>query len=199
MFQMTQSPEKAPDQPEYVEIAFEGGNPAAVNGKPLSPARLLTRLNQIGGKHGIGRVDLVENRYVGMKCRGVYETPGGTLIRTAHQALESLTLDREVMRLRDSLIPRYSEMIYYGYWFSPERELLQRMIDDSQKRVSGLVRMKLYKGQALAVGRKSDYSLYREDFATFEADQVYRQKDAEGFIRLNGLRLRIQSLVGRGQ
>ena len=199
MFQMTQSPEKAPDQPEYVEIAFEGGNPTAVNGKPLSPARLLTRLNQIGGKHGIGRVDLVENRYVGMKCRGVYETPGGTLIRTAHQALESLTLDREVLHLRDSLIPRYSEMIYYGYWFSPERELLQRMIDESQKRVSGLVRLKLYKGQALVAGRKSDYSLYREDFATFEADQVYRQKDAEGFIRLNGLRLRIQSLVGRGQ
>jgi argininosuccinate synthase len=199
MFQMTQSPENAPDQPEYVEIAFEGGNPAAVNGKPLSPARLLIRLNQIGGKHGIGRVDLVENRYVGMKCRGVYETPGGTLIRTAHQALESLTLDREVMRLRDSLIPRYSEMIYYGYWFSPERELLQCMIDESQKRVSGLVRLKLYKGNALVVGRKSDYSLYREDFATFEADQVYRQKDAEGFIRLNGLRLRIQSLVGRGQ
>ena len=195
MFQMTRSPEKAPDRPEYLEIAFEQGNPVAVNGKSLSPAALLTRLNQVGGVHGIGRVDLVENRYVGMKCRGVYETPGGTLIRVAHQALESLTLDREVMHLRDSLIPRYSELIYYGYWFSPERELLQKMIDETQTPVSGTVRLKLYKGNTILAGRKSDHSLYREDFATFEADQVYRQKDAEGFIRLNGLRLRIRHLV----
>ncbi|MBI5586544.1 MAG: argininosuccinate synthase [Deltaproteobacteria bacterium] len=195
MFQMTQSPEKAPDRPETVEIAFERGDPVAVNGERLSPAALLAHLNKIGGRHGVGRVDLVENRYVGMKCRGVYETPGGTLIQTAHRAVESLTLDREVMHLRDSLIPRYSELIYYGYWFSPERELLQKLIDESQQRVSGLARLKLYKGGIQVTGRKSDYSLYREDFATFETDQVYRQKDAEGFIRLNGLRLRIQHLV----
>jgi argininosuccinate synthase len=198
MFQMTQAPEKAPDRPETVEIAFAGGDPVAVNGEPLSPAALLARLNAIGGRHGVGRVDLVENRYVGMKCRGVYETPGGTLIQTAHRALESLTLDREVMHLRDSLIPRYAELIYYGYWFSPERELLQKLIDEAQQRVSGLARLKLYKGGIQVTGRKSDHSLYREDFATFETDQVYRQKDAEGFIRLNGLRLRIRHLVNKG-
>ena len=198
MFQMTQSPEKAPDRPETVEIAFERGDPVAVNGETLSTAALLARLNKIGGRHGVGRVDLVENRYVGMKCRGVYETPGGTLIQAAHRALESLTLDREVMHLRDSLIPRYAELIYYGYWFSPERELLQKMIDESQQRVAGLARLKLYKGGVQVTGRKSDHSLYREDFATFETDQVYRQKDAEGFIRLNGLRLRISHLVNKG-
>ncbi len=198
MFQMTQSPEKAPDRPETVEIAFERGDPVAVNGETLSPAALLARLNEIGGRHGVGRVDLVENRYVGMKCRGVYETPGGTLIQAAHRALESLTLDREVMHLRDSLIPRYAELIYYGYWFSPERELLQKMIDESQQRVAGLARLKLYKGGVQVTGRKSDHSLYREDFATFETDQVYRQKDAEGFIRLNGLRLRIRHMVNKG-
>jgi argininosuccinate synthase len=198
MFQMTRSPEKAPDRPETVEIAFERGDPVAVNGETLSPAALLARLNEIGGRHGVGRVDLVENRYVGMKCRGVYETPGGTLIQAAHRALESLTLDREVMHLRDSLIPRYAELIYYGYWFSPERELLQKMIDESQQRVAGLARLKLYKGGVQVTGRKSDHSLYREDFATFETDQVYRQKDAEGFIRLNGLRLRIRHMVNKG-
>jgi argininosuccinate synthase len=198
MYQMTTAPEKAPDRPETVEIAFAQGDPVAVNGEPLSPAALLARLNEIGGRHGVGRVDLVENRYVGMKCRGVYETPGGTLIQTAHRALESLTLDREVMHLRDSLIPRYAELVYYGYWFSPERELLQKLIDESQQRVSGLARLKLYKGGVQVTGRKSDHSLYREDFATFETDQVYRQKDAEGFIRLNGLRLRIRHLVNKG-
>jgi argininosuccinate synthase len=199
MFQMTESPLKAPDRPETIEIAFAQGDPVAVNGEALSPAALLARLNRIGGRNGVGRVDLVENRYVGMKCRGVYETPGGTLIQAAHRALESLTLDREVMHLRDSLVPRYSELIYYGYWFSPERELLQTLIDESQQRVSGLVRLKLYKGGVLVTGRKSDHSLYREDFATFETDQVYRQKDAEGFIRLNGLRLRIRHLVNKGR
>ncbi len=158
---------------------------------------MLSHLNRIGGKHGIGRVDLVENRYVGIKSRGVYETPGGTLIRTAHQALESLTLDREVMHLRDSLIPRYSELIYYGYWFSPERELLQKLMDEAQVRVSGVVRLKLYKGNAILAGRKSEQSLYRTDFATFEEENVYRQKDAEGFIRLNGLRLKIQNLSAK--
>jgi len=195
MFQMTKSPEKAPDRPEYVEITFEQGNPTAVNGQAMKPAELLSFLNRLGGKHGIGRVDLVENRYVGMKSRGVYETPGGTLIRTAHQAIESLTLDREVMHIRDSLIPRYAEMVYYGYWFSPERELLQKLMDEAQVRVSGTARLKLYKGNATVVGRKSDQSLYRMDFATFEEDQVYHQKDAEGFIRLNGLRLKIRKLL----
>ncbi len=199
MFQLTQSPEKAPDSPEYVEITFERGDPKTVNGQAMKAAELLAFLNRLGGKHGIGRVDLVENRYVGMKSRGVYETPGGTLIRTAHQALESLTLDREVMHIRDSLIPRYSELIYYGYWFSPERELLQKLIDESQIPVSGTIRLKLYKGNAMVAGRKSDQSLYRMDFATFEEDQVYRQKDAEGFIRLNGLRLKIQNLVAKKQ
>ncbi len=197
MFQMTQSPEKAPDSPEYVEIHFEQGDPVALNGQSMKAAELLSTLNRLGGKHGIGRMDLVENRYVGMKSRGVYETPGGTLIRTAHQALETLTLDREVMHIRDSLIPRYSELIYYGYWFSPERELLQKLIDETQTRVSGIVRLKLYKGNVMVAGRKSDHSLYRMDFATFEEDQVYRQKDAEGFIRLNGLRLKIQNLVSK--
>ncbi|MGA3083810.1 MAG: argininosuccinate synthase [Thermodesulfobacteriota bacterium] len=195
LFQITKSPEKAPDRSEYIEITFEQGNPTAVNGQPMKPAALLSFLNRLGGKHGIGRVDLVENRYVGMKSRGVYETPGGTLIRTAHQAIESLTLDREVMHIRDSLIPRYAEMVYYGYWFSPERELLQKLMDEAQVRVSGTARLKLYKGNATVVGRKSEQSLYRTDFATFEEDQVYHQKDAEGFIRLNGLRLKIRKLL----
>jgi argininosuccinate synthase len=195
MFQLTQSPEKAPDVPEYVEIDFERGDPVAVNDQVMAPAELLAHLNRLGGKHGVGRVDLVENRYVGMKSRGVYETPGGTLIRIAHQAMESLTLDREVLHIRDSLVPRYAELIYYGYWFSPERELLQKLMDEAQIRVSGKVRLKLYKGNARVAGRKSENSLYRMDFATFEADQVYRQKDAEGFIRLNGLRLKIRNMV----
>jgi len=195
MFQMTVSPEKAPDQPEYVEIRFEKGDPVAVNDRTMAPAELLAFLNRLGGRHGIGRVDLVENRYVGMKSRGVYETPGGTLIRVAHQAVESLTLDREVLHLRDALIPRYAEMIYYGYWFSPERRLLQALMDEAQAGVWGTARLKLYKGQAVVVGRRSDKSLYRPEFATFEEDEVYRQKDAEGFIRLNGLRLKIRRLI----
>jgi argininosuccinate synthase len=163
----------------------------------MSPARLLSRLNDLGGTNAIGRVDIVENRYVGMKSRGVYETPGGTILRIAHQAMESLTMDREVMHIRDGLIPRYAEMIYYGYWFSPERRMLQALMDEAQRNVTGAVRLKLYKGNCIVVGRKSDQSLYHPGFATFEEDQVYNQKDAEGFIRLNALRLKIASLMGR--
>ena len=195
MFLLSRSPEKAPDKPVYVEIDFEAGNPVAVNGKRLTPAQLLTEMNRLGGEHGIGRADIVENRYVGMKSRGVYETPGGTILHAAHRAVESITLDREVMHLRDSLIPRYAEMVYYGYWYSPEREVLQKMIDEGQRPVNGTARLKLYKGNCTVVGRKSPQTLYSADFATFEEDQVYNQKDAEGFIRLNALRLRIQALV----
>jgi len=187
--------ENAPDSPEIVEIAFEKGDPVAVDGQPLSPAALLARLNRLAGKHGIGRADVVENRFVGMKSRGIYETPGGTLLRAAHIAMESITMDREVMHLRDSLIPRYSELVYYGFWFSPEMKMLQDLMDDAQADVSGVVRMKLYKGNCIVLGRKSDASLYREDFATFEDDTVYSQKDAEGFIRLNALRLRIRKMI----
>ena len=193
MFLLSVSPEKAPDTPEYVEIDYDGGDPVAVNGERLSPAALLARLNVLGGKHGVGRVDLVENRYVGMKSRGVYETPGGTILHVAHRAVESLTMDREVLHLRDSLIPRYAEMVYYGYWFAPEREMLQTAIDESQRRVSGTARLKLYKGNVVVAGRKSANSLYRTDIATFEEDSVYRQADAEGFIRLNALRLKIRA------
>ena len=195
MFLLSRSPEKAPDKPVYVEIDLEAGNPVAVNGKRLAPAQLLAEMNRLGGEHGIGRADLVENRYVGMKSRGVYETPGGTILHAAHRAVESITLDREVMHLRDSLIPRYAEMVYYGYWYSPEREVLQRMVDEGQRVVNGTARLKLYKGNCTVVGRKSAQSLYSADFATFEEDQVYNQKDAEGFIRLNALRLRIRALV----
>jgi argininosuccinate synthase len=196
MFLLSRAPEKAPDKPVYVEIDFEGGNPVAVNGNRLSPAALLTELNRLGGAHGIGRADIVENRYVGMKSRGVYETPGGTILHAAHRAVESITLDREVMHLRDSLVPRYAEMVYYGYWYSPEREVLQKMIDEAQRVVNGTARLKLYKGLCTVAGRKSAQSLYSADFATFEEDRVYNQKDAEGFIRLNALRLRIRALVG---
>jgi len=195
MFLLTKSPEKAPDKPTYVEIAYEKGDPAAVDGQPLSPAKLLARLNEIGGENGIGRVDIVENRYVGMKCRGVYETPGGTILHAAHRAVESITLDREVLHLRDSLIPRIAELIYYGYWFSPEMEMLRAMVDQTQQDVCGVARLKLYKGTCTVVGRKSDRSLYNPEFATFEKDTVYRQKDAEGFIRLNALRLRIRAMM----
>jgi argininosuccinate synthase len=195
MYTLTTSPQKAPDKPEIIEVSFESGDPVAIDGDYLSPASLLAKLNKIGGRHGIGRDDIVENRFVGMKSRGVYETPGGTILRAAHMALESLTLDREVMHLRDSLIPRYSEMIYYGFWFAPERELLQKMIDDTQKTVSGVVRLELYKGNCRIMGRKSDHSLYNVDFATFEDDSVYKQFDAEGFIRLNALRLRIRKMM----
>lgn len=196
MFTVTVSPEKAPDQSEEIEITFEKGDPVAVNGNPLAPAKLLAELNRLGGKHGVGRADLVENRFVGMKSRGVYETPGGTILRAAHIAMESITMDREVMHLRDSLVPKYAELIYNGFWFSPEREMLQTMVDHSQRNVSGTVRMRLYKGNCTITGRKSDRSIYSEDFATFEDDSVYRQKDAEGFIRLNALRLRIQRMLG---
>ena len=197
MFQLTVSPEKAPDRSEDIEIEYEEGNPVAVDGKRLSPAALLETLNALGGKHGIGRVDLVENRYVGMKSRGVYETPGGTILHAAHRAVESLTLDREVLHLRDSWIPRYAELVYYGYWFAPEREMLQTAIDAAQKAVTGTARLKLYKGSATVTGRKSRRSLYRPDIATFESDSVYRQADAEGFIRLNALRLKTRALVDK--
>lgn len=195
MFVLSVSPEEAPDRATYIEIEFRGGDPVAVDGRPLSPAALLAHLNEIGGRNAIGRLDLVENRYVGMKSRGVYETPGGTILRVAHQAMESITMDREVMHLRDGLIPRYAEMIYYGYWFAPEREMLQTLIDESQKNVTGIVRLKLYKGNCIVAGRRSDVSLYHPDFATFEKEGVYNQKDAEGFIRLNALRLRIRNLM----
>jgi len=198
MYVLSVSPERAPDRPEYVEIAFEKGDAVAVDGVRLSPAKLLARLNELGGRHGIGRVDLLENRYVGMKSRGVYETPGGTILEEAHRAVESITLDREVMHLRDSLVPRYAEMIYNGYWFAPERHMLQALFDDTQQRVNGTARIKLYKGSAKVAGRKSESdSLYAADFATFEADSVYNQADAEGFIRINALRLRIQSMLAK--
>ena len=192
MFLWTASVEQAPARPEYVEVDFSRGDPVALNGKHYSPAGLLSRLNVLGARHGIGRVDLVENRYVGMKSRGVYETPGGTLLHGAHRALESITMDREVMRLRDSLIPKYAELVYYGYWFSPERELLQKVIDASQENVNGRVRLKLHKGNLVVAGRKSDSSLYEPKVATFDEGEGYRQADADGFIRLNALRLRLR-------
>ena len=195
IYTLTASPMDAPDEPERIEISFEGGDPVAVNGETLSPAALLKELNRIGGRHGIGRADIVENRFVGMKCRGIYETPGGTILHIAHRAMESITMDREVMHLRDSLIPKYAQLVYYGFWFSPEMKVLQLMIDETQKNVSGIVKLDLYKGNCRVAGRKSDKSLYREDFATFEDDTVYSQKDAEGFIRLNALRLRIQKML----
>jgi len=194
MFTRTVAPERAPDKPAYVEIEFERGDPVAVDGKQLSPASLLARLNELGGAHGIGRLDLVENRFVGMKSRGVYETPGGTILAIARRAMESLTLDRGAAHLKDELMPRYAELVYFGFWFSPEREMLQAAIDQSQSHVTGTVRLKLFKGAARVVGRKSPYSLYRQDYVTFEADQVYNQQDAEGFIKLNALRLRLAKL-----
>jgi argininosuccinate synthase len=193
MFVFTRPPEAAATHPRYVEIDFEAGDPVAVNGERLSPAKLLARLNDLGGEHGIGRVDLVENRYVGLKSRGVYETPGGTILRAAHLAVESLTLDREVVHLRDSLIPRYAELIYYGYWFAPERYALQSLVDEAQKPVTGTARLKLYRGSVTVVGRKAPKSLYRPDLATFEAGGDYVQADATGFIRLNALRLKIRA------
>jgi len=191
VFSRTVAPEKAPDKPQYVEIDFTRGDPIAVDGERLSPAALLTRLNEIGGKHGIGRLDLVENRFVGMKSRGVYETPGGTILQAAHRGIESLCLDRGAMHLKDELMPRYAELIYNGFWFSPEREMLQALIDKSQEKVEGRVRLKLYKGLARVVGRESPNSLYSLAHVTFEEDQVYDQRDAEGFIRLQALRLRL--------
>lgn len=197
MFVLSVAPEDAPDEPTYLEIEFREGSAVALNGETLSPAALLTRLNTLGGQNAVGRVDIVENRYVGMKSRGVYETPGGTILRVAHQAMESITMDREVMHIRDGLVPRYAEMIYYGYWFSPERKMLQTLMDEAQKNVSGVVRLKLYKGNCIVAGRKSDQSLYHAGFATFEQDEVYDQRDAAGFIRLNALRLRIANIMGR--
>ena len=193
MFKLTVSPEKAPDKPTYVEIDFERGTPTAIDGQRLGPVELMTKLNSLGGANGIGRLDMVENRFVGMKSRGVYETPGGTILRAAHRDLETITLDREVLGIRDGLVPRYSQLIYNGFWFSPEMQLLQRTMDDAQSTVNGTVRLKLYKGNCIPVGRKSDNSLYSESFATFEEDEVYNQADATGFIRLNALRLRIQA------
>jgi argininosuccinate synthase len=196
MYVLTRPPEKAPNKAQYVEIEFKSGNAVAVDGVKMTPAQLLAHLNEIGGVHGVGRVDLLENRSVGMKSRGVYETPGGTILREAHSAVEQITMDREVMRIRDSLIPEYAKQIYAGYWFSPERQMLQTLIDDSQKCVNGVARLKLYKGLCRTVGRKSETdSLFNLDFATFEKDQVFNQADAEGFIKINSLRLRIRSLM----
>ncbi|OCL81740.1 argininosuccinate synthase [Arcobacter porcinus] len=189
MWLWTTSPENAPDKAEYIEIEYKNGDPIALNGKKLSPANLLLALNELGNKHGIGRVDIVENRYVGMKARGCYETPGGTIMLKAHRAIESLTLDREASHLKDELMPKYAKLIYQGYWFSPEREMLQAAIDATQKNVEGKVKLKLYKGNIMVVGRESSKSLYDDAYSTFEKDEVYNQKDAEGFIRLNALRL----------
>ncbi|MGH6953089.1 MAG: argininosuccinate synthase [Alphaproteobacteria bacterium] len=197
IYTRTVAPERAPDKARYVEVEFEGGNPVAVDGARLSPASLLAELNRQGGANGVGRVDLVENRFVGMKSRGVYETPGGAILAMAHRAMESITLDREAMHLKDELMPRYANLVYYGFWFSPEREMIQAAIDKSQERVSGVVRLKLYKGSVAVVGRKSPNSLYSQAHVTFEADTVYDQRDAEGFIKLNALRLRLGKLAGR--
>ena len=194
MYTMITPPEKAPDKPSYIEISYEKGNPVAINNKRLSPGKLLYILNALAGENGIGRIDIVENRYVGIKSRGVYETPGGTVLHVAHRAVESLTLDREVMHLKDSVITRYAELVYYGYWFSPERLALQHMIDDIQKDVTGTVRIKLYKGNCYVAGRKSPQSLYNPELATFEKEAVYNQKDAEGFIKINALRLKLGKL-----
>jgi argininosuccinate synthase len=196
VYSRTAAPEAAPNEPQYVEIAFVRGDPVAVDGEALSPAALLTRLNELGGRHGIGRLDLVENRFVGMKSRGVYETPGGTILLAAHRGIESLCLDRGAAHLKDELMPRYAELIYNGFWFSPERMMLQALIDKSQENVEGIVRLKLYKGSARVVGRKSPKSLYSRAHVTFEEDQVYDQRDAEGFIKLNALRLRLAARDG---
>jgi len=190
MFRWTKEVSEAPDEPEYIVVGYEHGDPVSLNGESLSPADLIVRLNQIGSAHGIGRVDIVENRFVGMKSRGVYETPGGTVLQKAHRAMESITMDREVMRVRDQLIPEYASLVYRGFWFSPEREMVQALIDRAQKDVTGEVRLKLLKGHAIVVGRRSPLSLYDPQLATFESDEVYEQGDATGFIRLNALRLR---------
>jgi len=199
MFTLTNSLKDAPDESEIIDITFECGNPVAINNKPMSGADLLYELNKLGGKHGIGRIDMVENRFVGMKSRGVYETPVGTILRTAHINMESITMDREVMHLRDSLIPKYSQLIYNGFWFAPEMKILQQFIDSTQQDVSGVVKLELYKGNCTVIGRKSDKSLYNYDYATFEDDEVYNQKDATGFIKLQALRLKIRSLLEEKQ
>jgi argininosuccinate synthase len=195
MFTRSVSPEKAPNEPTYIEIEFEAGDPVAVDGVKLSPAALLTKLNELGGANGIGRLDLVENRFVGMKSRGIYETPGGTVLICAHRGMESITLDRGEAHLKDELMPRYAELIYNGFWWSPERQAIQTMIDQISKNVSGTVRLKLFKGSVSVVGRKSERSLYRLDYVTFEEDGVYNQRDAEGFIKLNALRMRLAKMA----
>ena len=197
MFTRSVAPEAAPDQATWVEIDFEAGDPVAVDGERLSPASLLTRLNALGGANGVGRADIVENRFVGMKSRGIYETPGGTILAVAHRAIESLTLDRGAGHLKDELMPRYAELVYNGFWFSPERQMIQTLVDESQKQVTGTVKLKLYKGSVSVAGRKSTKSLYKQEYVTFEADSVYNQRDAEGFIKLNALRLRLLNLRGR--
>ena len=193
IFQLTKSPEEARSEAEYIEIGFEKGEPVSLNGKSLDAVALLDALNKLGGAHGIGRVDLVENRFVGMKSRGVYETPGVTILQAAHRALESITLDREVMHLRDSLGVKFAESVYYGFWFAPEFEMMRKMTDETQTSVTGDVRLKLYRGNATVVGRRAPRSLYSERLATFEAEDIYNQRDAEGFIKLNALRLRMQN------
>lgn len=195
MYTMMTSPENAPDKPAYIEIQYEKGDPVGLNGERLNPVHLFEQLNKIAGENGIGRSDIVENRYVGIKSRGVYETPAGTVLHTAHRALESITMDREALHIRDSLIPKYAELVYYGYWFSPERDMLQTAIDSIQTNVTGTVRLKLYKGNCLVAGRKSPHSLHHPELATFEAEKIYNQKDAEGFIKLNALRLRVKKLL----
>jgi argininosuccinate synthase len=198
VYQRTIAPEDAPDKAQTIEIGFERGDPVSIDGQKLSPAKLLAALNALGKAHGIGRLDLVENRFVGMKSRGVYETPGGTILLQAHRSIESITLDRGAAHLKDEIMPRYAEMIYYGFWFAPEREMLQALIDKSQEKVTGTVRLKLYKGNVMTVGRESPYSLYRQDYVTFEKDSVYDQKDAAGFIKLNALRLRLLAARDQG-
>jgi argininosuccinate synthase len=195
MFVLTVSPEAAPDRATYVEIDFDRGNPTAIDGEKMSPAKLLHSINEMAGANGIGRVDMVENRFVGMKSRGVYETPGGTVLWAAHRAVESITMDREVMLLRDSLIPKYAQLVYSGFWYSPEMKVLQKFIDETQENVTGTARVKLYKGNCVIVGRKSPSSLYSEEFVTFEKDRVFDQKEATGFIKLNALRMKIQALI----
>jgi argininosuccinate synthase len=196
MFVMTASPKKAPDRVTTIELAYEEGDPVAIDGKRMEPVEILTTLNRLGGENGIGRVDIVENRYVGIKSRGVYETPGGTILHAAHRAVESITMDREVMYLRDCLIPQYARLIYNGYWFSPERLVLQQTMDAAQKNITGSVRLDLYKGNVIVAGRDSEQTLYHDKFATFDEDEVYTPADATGFIRLNALRLRIKALLG---
>ena len=198
MFVLTTSPRKAPDRRTLVTIDYEKGDPVAINGKKMSPAKLLERLNKLAGRNGVGRLDLVESRYVGMKSRGVYETPGGTILHSAHRAIESLTMDREVIKLRDSLIPKYAELVYNGYWFSPEREALQTLMDETQRRITGSVRLSLYKGNVTVLGRKAPMSLFDPEFATFESDTVFDQSDADGFIKINALRLKIDAMTARG-
>jgi len=198
MFRLTTAPEAAPDEAEEITVGFQSGTPVSVNGEPLDPLALLTKLNERGGVHGVGRVDLVENRYIGMKNRGVYETPGGTILHRAREAVEQIAMDREVLHLRNGLVPQYAKLVYNGFWFSPEREMLQAAMDEAAGCVTGAARLKLYKGQCTVVGRRSDQSLYDPDLATFEAEEVYNQQDAEGFIKLNALRLRVRARTRGG-